>query len=273
MDLQTETQVGTVPGVVYTCSPQDLAYVPSEVQREMFDSGRLRCARYDGGNKWHVFTDEEMRLFEFNRMKGEEPVLVEAPPTDLPKLDLGCGLNPKEGFEGVDLCSEKAQHKIDLCKFPWPWADESIEEIYTSHFLEHIPARDIEERDLSNSNDAQFVGQDMLFAIMDECWRILRPGGKLFIIVPNVRSDGGFQDPTHRRFFNQNTFQYFSIKGRAQLDVSHYQVRCNFERTQITPAGLIEVSLMHPLVQHRRFNESWNTIFEWQVTLKKQPLT
>ena len=76
------------------------------------------------------------------------PKLVEAASPSLIKLDLGCGLNPREGFEGVDLYGEKAKHKVDLFKFPWPFKDASVDEIHASHFLEPIPAREVEERDL-----------------------------------------------------------------------------------------------------------------------------
>ena len=130
------------------------------------------------------------------------------------KLDLGCGQNVREGFEGVDLYGDKAKHKVDLFKFPWPFKDGSVDEINCSHFMEHIPAREIEARDLvplgfgdhgSKSNPLnlddvcvldgvkylgkRFIGQDMFFAFLDECYRILKPGGWLFFVVPSGRSD------------------------------------------------------------------------------------
>ena len=80
--------------------------------------------------------------------KDRRAKLVEAASPSLIKLDLGCGLNPREGFEGVDLYGDKAKHKVDLFKFPWPFVDNSVDEIACSHLLEHIPAREVEERDL-----------------------------------------------------------------------------------------------------------------------------
>lgn len=44
--------------------------------------------------------------------------LVEAVSTKPIKLDLGCGQNPKEGFEGVDLYGDKATHKVDSIQIP-----------------------------------------------------------------------------------------------------------------------------------------------------------
>lgn len=263
------------PGSIYTCSLDDLKSVPEDVQRAMFSEGRLRVARYDGGGKWHVFTDEEMRLYEYERMKGEAPKLIEDTETELPKLDLGCGLDPKKGFEGVDLYSP-APHKVDLLKFPWPWADESVGELVSSHFIEHIPAREVGPGDLSaepHRGLTDFLGQDMLFAFMDECWRVLRPAGTLLLVFPCARSDGAFQDPTHRRYLNQNTLRYFTEEGREHYRVSHYKVKCNFQLLQLTPAGLVELTLMHPLVQARRMNGEWNVVLEFQQQMRKIPIT
>ena len=39
-----------------------------------------------------------------------KPALVETPSVPVLRLDLGCGQNPKEGFEGVDLYGDKAKH-------------------------------------------------------------------------------------------------------------------------------------------------------------------
>src|SRR5271166_1941305 len=155
--------------------------------------------------------------------------LVEAKSSPSLKLDLGCGQNPKEGFDGVDLYADKAKHKLDLFKFPWKFESGSVEEIHASHFLEHIPARDVEERDINICSDgADYVGQDMLFAFMDECYRILKPECWMHVVVPSGRSNRAFQDPTHRRFFMQETFLYFAREWRKLNGLDHYRVACNF---------------------------------------------
>lgn len=53
------------------------------------------------------------------------------------RLDIGCGRNKKEGFEGVDIQDYGQEHILDITK-PLPFTDKSIEEIYCSHTLEHI---------------------------------------------------------------------------------------------------------------------------------------
>ena len=51
---------------------------------------------------------------------------------------------------------------------PLPYHDRSVSEIYAGHFLEH----------LERAEAAEFL---------DECWRVLEPGGLLGIMVPDTR--------------------------------------------------------------------------------------
>jgi SAM-dependent methyltransferase len=97
------------------------------------------------------------------------------------KLDIGCGPNPREGFEGVDQYAfdGKVKHVLDVRKTPWPWADGSVEEVHCSHFLEHL------------------TGVERV-AFANECYRVLKPGGAITIIVPHWASNRAYGDPTHQ---------------------------------------------------------------------------
>lgn len=208
-----------------------------------------------------------------SKQKKQAAKLVEAKSKTLVKLDLGCGQNPQEGFEGVDVRGGKAKHAVDLFKFPWPFANESVEEIYCSHFCEHIPAREIEDRDISigsEHKDAErFIGQDMLFAFMDECYRILIPEGWMTVIVPSARNNRGFQDPTHRRFFVQETFIYFAREFRRVNALDHYIVNCNFG---------VNVGASYPNdelnrsddAKAMRHNHYWNVTYDFIAKMQKQ---
>jgi predicted SAM-dependent methyltransferase len=212
-----------------------------------------------------------------------EPALALAAPTLPVKLDLGCGQSPKEGFEGVDLHAPDVKYRVDLWKFPFPWEDNSVDELYSSHFVEHLPAREVEMRDLARSPEDMaldphgvlslrhepalgFVGQDFLFAFFDECYRILKPNASMLVVVPNARSNRGFQDPTHRRFIVAETFGYLAKDWREANKLNHYNVRCDFA-SNITPIVPTELTLLHPEAQMRRFNESWNTVLDWHAIL------
>lgn len=225
------------------------------------------------------------KMSKKSRMKKSKPAtnprapeaLVIAPAPATLKFDLGCGQNPKEGFEGVDLYGDKAKHKVNLFKFPWPFKDGLVDEINCSHFLEHIPAREIEERDLVDIDVGpdrgymmSFLGQDMLFAFMDECYRILKPDAWMHVVVPSGRSSRAFWDPTHRRFFMQETFLYFAAEWRKINGLNHYRTKCNFG-VDVGQSMPTEETLFSPDAQATRFKHYWNVTVDWIAKLKKLP--
>lgn len=104
------------------------------------------------------------------------------------KLDLGCGPNPREGFAGVDrIAFNERIQEFDL-RQPWPWADQSVSEVWCSHFVEHLEPH---ER----------------CHFFNELYRILKPNrrengrdveGFATIVVPHWGSCRAYGDPTHR---------------------------------------------------------------------------
>ena len=201
--------------------------------------------------------------------------LVEAAARRERKLDLGCGQRPKEGFEGVDIHPGPAKHVVDLFKFPWPFESDSVDEIHASHLLEHVPAREVEERDLNISSRAfkighSYLGADMLFAFVDECYRILKADSWMHVVVPSGRSNRAFWDPTHRRFFMQETCLYFSAEWRKMNGLDHYRVGCNFG-VEVTHSLPNEEGLRAAEVQSDRFHHMWNVTVDWIAKLKKLP--
>lgn len=135
------------------------------------------------------------------------------------KLDFACGQNKREGFTGVDESGD-ADIIHDLFSFPYPFDDNSADEIHSSHFIEHLPMEYV----MQNGRR-----KDMLFAFIDECYRILKTGGKVTLIFPCASSDRAFQDPTHRRFIPQATAYYFNKGWREANKLDHYNVDCDFD--------------------------------------------
>lgn len=170
------------------------------------------------------------------------------------KLDLASGQSPREGYEGVDAFAPNAKYQVDLLKFPWPWADSSVDAIHCSHFIEHIP---MEERN----------GKDMLFCFFDECYRILKPNAEMTVICPSARSNRAFQDPTHRRFIVAETFLYFDAEWRKQNKLDHYNVSCNFT-AKISPMLTADTQKEDPVVLKRLINHYWNIVHDWRADLK-----
>jgi len=81
----------------------------------------------------------------------------------------------------------------DLEKLPWPFADDSADEIHAYELLEHLGH-------LGNAEE--------FFAHFNEIWRILKPGGHLAATCPAWNSRWAFGDPGHRRVISRESLVY-----------------------------------------------------------------
>jgi len=192
------------------------------------------------------------------------PITMSKPDVTL-KLDLAAGQSPREGFEGVDIWPQ-SKHVVNLMQYPWPFEDNSVDELHCSHFAEHIPMIFVDDTGAEVSMGMEGA-KEAMFKFFDECHRILRPEGWMTVIVPCARSNRGFQDPTHRRFFVAESFLYLSKQWRDINKLDHYNVACDFG-IDVVPIIPTELAVLSPEVQHRRFNGEWNTVLDWQAKLK-----
>ena len=56
------------------------------------------------------------------------------------RVDLGCGGAKRDGYIGMDhQAGPGVDHILDLTADPYPFADASVDAVYSAHFLEHIP--------------------------------------------------------------------------------------------------------------------------------------
>lgn len=126
---------------------------------------------------------------------------------DFKKLDLGCGQNKQEGFIGVDIAGNPdIIHDLDT--YPWPFEDNSIDEIFCSHYIEH--SKDI-------------------IKFIDECYRILKPECKIMITAPYYSSVRAIQDPTHVNHISEMSFLYYNKKWREDNKLNHYPIKSDFD--------------------------------------------
>ena len=144
------------------------------------------------------------------------------------KLNLGCANAHEPGYWNVDLCPP-ADELVDL-SYPWPWTDSSIEEILARDIAEHIPdwPRHPGTPDWQTYSHRHWSGR---IHFLNECHRVLIPGGLLVIEVPSASHGAGYaQDPTHVQPYTLNSFQYFQSGSFAHMRLARsYGITAAFD--------------------------------------------
>jgi SAM-dependent methyltransferase len=128
------------------------------------------------------------------------------------QIDLGCGRAKQRGHIGLDLYPHQGVDLVCDLESGLPLADSSVERVYANHVLEHIE---------------RFV------PLMQEIYRVCCPDARVEVRVPYYTSVGAFKDPTHRRFFAEGTFEYFSPSHWAGFDYG-FGVHFEIERISYT---------------------------------------
>lgn len=106
------------------------------------------------------------------------------------KLNLWCWNKPKKGYINLDIVPLKWVDIVhNLETYPYPFKDNELDNIFADNILEHISD---------------------LVKFMEESNRILVNKWTIDIIVPFYTSSWAFADPTHKRFFTYNSFDYFT---------------------------------------------------------------
>lgn len=187
------------------------------------------------------------------------------------RLDLGSGSRPRDGFLGVDIAELPGVKTFDLVSGSrWPWADGSVDELCSSHFIEHIPADTVEIMHPNPSAPyiTRRVAQDRLLFFFDEAYRVIRPGGLFHLVWPSLKSTDAFRDPTHRRFLPLEFTHYLSREARETMGVSHYVASCNW----VVVEGGVNLHTEPRAEGAEPFTEFdlhrvWDTQRAWSVTL------
>ena len=99
------------------------------------------------------------------------------------KLNLGSGYRPSEGFVNIDVNPDCEPDIVCDITYGLPYKDNEVDAIKAVDFLEHIP-----------------IGKTIF--VIEEIWRVLKPGGIFEHVTPSTDGRGAFQDPTHLSFWN-----------------------------------------------------------------------
>jgi len=119
-------------------------------------------------------------------------------------FDLGCGARKASGAFGVDGAALAGVDLVhDLQARPYPLPDDCADEVHLSHVLEHFA--------------------DPL-PVLEEVWRITRPGGRVLIRTPHYSGGYAWKDPTHRRAFTSESFHYFGANGYSYYTHARFAV-------------------------------------------------
>lgn len=139
------------------------------------------------------------------------------------KLDIGCGGNKQEGFIGIDQYKMKGVDVVcNVGKEKLPYKDNSVDEIYSAHFIEHL---------------TNYEGKWERTHFFNEAHRVLKKGGKMTLIFPHWASNRYYGDPTHKEPFSEMGF-YYLAKDWRETQAPHsdkkwnkHGYNCDFEAT------------------------------------------
>jgi len=105
------------------------------------------------------------------------------------KLNLGSGLDIREGYINVDLDKRNgADVEHNLERFPYPFKSNSVDYVLMDNSLEHL--------------------EDTI-AVMKELHRICKDKAIIDIYVPHYSGCMAFSHLTYKRFFGSGTFSNF----------------------------------------------------------------
>lgn len=115
-------------------------------------------------------------------------------------LNIGCGPDIRESSDLTNkqwvnydkYPSYKIVKPLDLTKIPWNIPDESADRILAEQVMEHLPH-------YTNK------GNDAAIAFLCEVSRILKPGGRIIIGVPDAWGKDPWSNITHYRAYNERT--------------------------------------------------------------------
>lgn len=119
------------------------------------------------------------------------------------RLNLGSGPTKKgDGWTDVDLIKfDNVDVVCNLGAEKWPWEDSSVDELFASHFLEHL---------------TNFEGKWERVRFFNEAFRVMKPLGKMTLIFPHWASNRFYGDITHREAFSEMGFYYLDRLWRSQ---------------------------------------------------------
>jgi len=112
-------------------------------------------------------------------------------------LEIGAGPVRKPGVTTLDYRASVSPDILhDLDNLPWPVSDASFDAIYMFSVIEHVSEP---------------------LKVIEECHRVLKPCGRIYLLTPHFSSTASYADLTHRWHFSSRSFEYF-VDGMSLCD-------------------------------------------------------
>ena len=131
------------------------------------------------------------------------------------RLNVGCGQDIRDewiNLDQIELPGVDVVANLDQCaQTPLPLDDNSIDEFLLSHIIEHVAYP---------------------LPMVQELYRIARPGARAVIRIPHGASDDAYEDPTHVRQYFHGSFGYFSQPYYWRADYG-YRGDWKVEKTEL----------------------------------------
>jgi len=118
-------------------------------------------------------------------------------------LNVGCGLRNRGTDEvGVDI---DFNCKPDVCANmeALPFKSDTFNQVRALHVLEHVPN---------------------IVSVMNEIYRVLKWNGEFIVEVPEFPHWKSVADPTHVRYFIEDSFRYFEGMNRLPGFKGSFQI-------------------------------------------------
>ena len=205
-----------------------------------------------------------------NVLRKLEPV-PQGQPEPVPpiRLDIGCGKTTPEGWVGIDAIDFGQKHVLNVVKQrtewyrqnhfylmgerdtppdvpryeAWPFEDNSVDEVRSSHFVEHL------------------TGEQRIFFFNELC-RVMKNGATALIITPNWSHACAYGDPTHQWPPMSQWYPLSRHRDWRAANAPHAPYTCHFDHVV---AGSWEAALETRNMEYRQFamnnyTNSWRDI-------------
>lgn len=189
--------------VIFTPGPERFE---DYVVKLLDHDGNFEAESQDKISRFHASRDNA----DFNRVleRTIEAVLPHghaemAGPHIPPRINIGSGKDYRPGYLNIDINPESSPDVVLDLAAPMAFPITVQSPVYgsvtlTENQIDQIVAIDVLEH------------VQQLPQLMGNCLKLLREGGQFSILVPYDLSLGAWQDPTHVRGFNENSWLYYT---------------------------------------------------------------